>query len=268
MIGFVKRTGDVLRRISGVICFTFVLVLPIGYTTDTTDTASWTVGVHGGYGRVASVLRSCEGEVLDSEGSAYYDVSASLVSPPLPVDHGFWQAGIRGGVWRAPSARFARSSGETSVRLEYLNPFVQMETKYVGLGLGLFLGDIPWEYNDLRRVNPEYITSDHSVPDDVPISAHLRIGNIDDAHFLGSFAECTPIVGGGGILNLGVGYRGSKWRGFSGFSYGFYDSNGFLQQVRFRAARQLDVDLALRIGLGGSEYEGSLGAGLVYNLGK
>lgn len=243
----------------------FMLILPVGYYTDNPDSAYLSIGAQGGVGQFASVLRGCSGEVLESERNPYVDYSGSayLIVPPKtpsPVVLGF-----RYGYWRS---RIARASSDPSPRqrhsFTYYNPNFNLEWQYVGIGVGHVFGHIPFELNDIWAGYPG---DNHS--GELRTSWHLRLGNRNKAHLKVSWGECTPLVSGGGLLNIGLGYNiNYRHPSFIGLSAGFYDSAGFLYQTRFRLDRSWDMQVAARIGQGGDRFEGSIAGGLVYYFGR
>lgn len=252
----------------------FVLVLPVGYYPENPDSTIFIIGVHGGYGQGASVIRDCSGRALHAEGSSYFDVSGSAYITVPPGSRSPFLMGLRGGYWKSKAAyATSHSSGypeyiytygrspEYTISFSYFNPSINYETRYIGMGIGYMSANIPFLFEDLLDRECER-------PDDIPISAHLRLGNLDKLHFATSFAENTPLISGGSFIDIGVGYpSGHYTRMFSGLSVGFYDQIGFVQQIRFKLNRTLDTDITVRLGEAGGVFEGSLSSGLTYRFG-
>lgn len=249
------------------VCASFVLILPFGYYTDSTDTADMALGIHGGTGRVASVLRSCEGEALHSEASTFKDASGSAEIAVPPGMHSPLRVGVRAGYWESmagfairewDSNREYSRSPETKVNFSYVNPNVSIETPYWGLGAGYVFGDVSSSFDDY---GPE--SNSHNIR----LSMHLRLGNIDQGYLAVSYAENTPLISGGGPFDLGFGYRVHRSVYlFTGMSAGFYDGVGFLQQARVGLMRRLSLDVAMRLGGAGGAFEPAISAGLVYSF--
>ena len=237
----------------------FILVLPVGYYPDDPDSSNLSVGVYGGTGQVASVLRSCDGTAIRTEKSSFKDVSGIATWTLNPQDSTHIVIGVRGGYWRASKARFAESrtgpAAEMKLDFEYFNPNLSYEGRKGGIGLGVIFGHVPISFDGLREK--------------ISISGHVRAGNIKKVHFIFSFGENTPLISGGGLFDLGFGYpAGSNMRMFTGLSFGFYDRSGFLQQTRIRINNRIDTDITLRLGGAGGAFEGSLSGGLIYRFGR
>lgn len=237
----------------------FILVLPVGYYPDDPDSSNLSVGVYGGTGQVASVLRSCSGTAIRTEKSSFKDVSGIATWTLNPQEKTRIIIGVRGGYWRASKARFANlgnvSTAEMKLNFEYFNPNLSVERKNVGIGFGVIFGHVPISFDDLYER--------------ISVSGHLRLGNIKKFHFIFSFAENMPLISGGGLFDLGFGYpAGSKMSMFTGLSAGFYDRLGLLQQTRIRINNRVDTDITFRIGKAGDAFEGSLSGGLIYRFGR
>ena len=258
-----RKAAGALPRVAGVL---FLLALPIGYYPESTDSTDLLVGVHGGAGQVMTVLRDCDGNALHTEASSFKDVSGSAYLPVYGKGRDVLVLGLRGGHWTSNAGFAMRTSTgagsstygrtlDTQLSFSYINPNLSLETKLIGLGFGYMFGDAMSDF----------------APDAKPIrySGHVRLGSIRGGYLIASYAEATPLISGGGPLILGVGYPlGRTLRGLSGVSGGFYDRPGFLQQLRFRLDKYLDMDITFRAGFPGGEFEGAVSAGLVFNLGR
>ena len=285
--GFLRR---VLRAVMHTTMICLILVLPFGYYTQSPDTADAAIGIHAGYGSVATVIRDCEGHALHSESSTFQDVSGSAYAIIRRWNNTTCIAGLRGGYWESDAIfatefpedvlGYETSYGATRpyhVSYSYINPNLSLEFKNVGIGLGLMMGRIPASFSDHQPVpapgqTPEEMESNMVLmsqeKDDIPVSAHIRFGSIDGRHFLASFAENLPLASGGGYFDVGLGYPvGKTVRMFTGLSAAFYNQPGFLQQARFRISKGFDGELAVRFGQAGGELEASLSGGLIYRIG-
>lgn len=226
------------------------------------DSTGLAFGVHGGYGQVASVLRNCSGDVLHAEGSSFSDVSGSAYYKALPV-----VIGIKVGYWSS-SAGFARSdaqglfsrSPDRNVNFRYINPSISLENRNVGVGFGYISGNVP-----LRFANFDAQADSFS---QARISAHLRIGNRKKKYVSASFGENTPLISGGGLFVIGLGYpAGNTVQLFSGLSAGFYDRAGFLQRGAIRVSDNVSLDITARLASNGGVSESSISGGLIYHIG-
>ncbi len=280
MLGcMIKAVRSLLRSIPHLVFASFVLVLPVGYYPDDPDSAEFVVGVHEGYGQMASVIRDCSGQALHAEGSSFLDVSGSAYITLPPRNRSPWVLGLRGGYWHSKAAKAeSHTSGypdyivtygrspEHHISFSYLNPNLSYETKYIGLGIGyMFSGNIPFRFE-------EWEPHEHPLhpprPHEVPVSGHLRLGNRERLYFAASFAESTPLVSGGSFLSVGMGYpSGEHTRLSTGLSIGLYDMPGVVQQARFRLSRAFDADVTVRFGQAGGVFEGSLAGGLICRFG-
>lgn len=242
-----------------------VLVLPIGMHTGSSDSLGVAVGVHAGKGQIASVIRDCNGNALHSEVSPYDDVSGSAYLTIPRADNLNFVLGVRGGRWNSTagfatpvgpifSGTYGRTS-DTDVRFSYVNPSLSIEGTKAGLGFGLILGDVPSSFGQGdNRLN---------------YSWHIRLGSMKKGHFIVSMAENEPLISGGGHVDVGIGYpTGKHSHMFTGVNGGFYDRLGFLQQGRFRIIRPLSLDLSVRLGSAGGEFEGGFSGGLVFHIGR
>lgn len=258
----IRAISNILKVSVHIAVVSFVLVLPLGYYPNSPDSSDFSIGLYGGTGQVASVIRDCAGTALRTEASSYKDVSG-LASWRLGTSGGVtYVLGVRGGYWQAPDAQFVTSSTTSSPKLkldfDYWNPHFSLEGSKVGVGIGVIFGQVPSSFD-------AYNNGFH----ELHISAHLRTGKRESAHFIASLAENTPLISGGGFLDFGLGYPVSKKVGmFTGMTFGFYDRPGFLQQARLRMNKRLDADISLRVGGAGDAFEGSAAGGLIYHIGN
>lgn len=240
----------------------FVFLMSFGYMPLDEDSTSLAFGVHGGYGQVASVLRDCSGRVLHAEGSSFSDVSGSAYYKALPV-----VIGIKVGHWSS-SAGFSRSDGQglfsrspdRDVNFTYINPSISIEHRNVGVGLGYISGEVPLNFRSFKVPAESF--------DKVRISAHLRFGNREKGYVAASFGENTPLISGGGLFVIGMGYpAGKSVRLFSGLSVGFYDREGFLQRGAIQVSDNVYLDITARLASSGGVSESSISGGLIYHIG-
>lgn len=252
-----------LRTAPRVFTFSIILLLPFGYAPQEPDSALFEIGVHGGYGQIASILRDCEGNPTSVQTNTFSDVSGAVFFQHPSNSRIKVVYGIRAGYWRS-TARFAgypRDLGD-HVEFFYINPSISLEGTRVGFGLGISFGKVPYSFNNLDEEEPY---------SERLISTHLRLGRVDEAHFVSAFNESEPLVSGGGLWTLGMGYRAGRrtmmFTGMSMLPYDPYDI-GLIHQMRFRLGPSLAGDLAFRGGFAAKQFEGGLSAGLVWRVGR
>lgn len=257
------------RYIFRVMCMSFILVLPIGYYQGDPDSTNLVVGIYGGRGQTASVIRSCSGKAIEKTQNTFTDVSISAHTPIPPKRESPFVLGIRGGYFYSKAHLLSSQLPDYDVFPErivkkiYFNPSLNFEKKYIGVGFGFIFGGMPYRFKS--------IPYDESIEsyDKIAASGHIRIGPPDKFYVIMSVAENSPIVAGGGYFNIGFGFKSHKYLSmFTGISGGFYDRPGVIQQGRFRLSRNLDADITLRMGKAEDIFEGSISGGLVYNFGR
>jgi hypothetical protein len=188
----------------------------------------FTFGGGGGtYGRTIHTERTiflgiddCTGIPLNQNVDAefrfkeeYNDYGGEVDFQVSPTFH----LGVRGG-WVNETAEFWGSTldqavidtlfqdvqfRDSSFTYIYFNPFIAVEKRTAGFGLGfVYSGNRLW--TDETR---EY--EDHDDPVIYP-TGHVRLGRLDQAYFKMSLWESVPIYSGGGMFVLGIGVRPAK----------------------------------------------------------
>ena len=267
-----KKILNRIFHISGLLC---LLILPIGYYGNESDSTQLVLGAYGSSGQVATVVRDCSGHALASEVSAFREASWSAHMIPgrsLPLVFG-----VRGGYYLI-NARFPvqivpgtdgtgpqyASSATVTLKKWYYIPEISLETRNFGLGLGVVLGHVPFSFSD---VSHSYDLDD-AVDGTMPVSGHIRLGDPDKAFFMASLTEGNPILLDG-IFDVGIGYRVSPAvRMFSAFSGLFYDRGGLLQKVNAKIGRHAELYGSFRVGGADGKFEGGASMGLIFILGK
>ena len=236
----------------------FLLVMPLGVQVDPEHPGELTLGVHGGSGQVLSVIRDCAGNPVASERSSYVDVAASVQVSHRSESGSFTVFGVRSGYLHSDARRpmhnylDGTSSYEELITYSYFNPYIAVERRYIGIGIGYLSGEVPTAFGHDSTI---------------PISGHLRLGNYDKTNFLVSLNENLPLASGGGYFNLGINYpAGRRVRLFTGISAGFYDRIGLVQQVSLPLSDRFGLDLNARVGPAAGQFEGGFAAGLRYHL--
>ncbi|MCP4570069.1 MAG: hypothetical protein GY841_21010 [FCB group bacterium] len=225
-----------------------ILILPVGYYQGNEDSSKVHLGLAGGTGQYATVLRSC-GEVTSKETMTYKDVAAGVEYRPdfnEPIVFG-----LRAG-HLSTQTQYNVHSGS---RLDngYINPYFSIEGKYVGFGAGWLRNIGPVLDESLLDLNTDFRKST-----DVP-SGHLRLGKRSGTYFIVSFFEGMPIVSEYGYLMTGVGYGGSsKWDFVGGLSAGFYDGAGIFMSLNRKTSQHGWPGIAVRLGSSEGEFEGGM----------
>ncbi len=256
-----------LKAVSHCTFISFLLVLPVGYYPDSGDSSDVAIGLYGGHGQVASVLRDCSGKVLQSEASKFTDVSGAFYVPVHRNPNSVITFGLKGGYWNAPRAGFAfrdingdyGRTADSSISYSYINPNICLEFRTVGIGIGYLDGVDRFAFENYQSL----------YDDKIPVSGHLRFGYLDNYYFLISLQENLPLASGGGYFDIGIGYgEYESLKSFTGLSFGFYERPGFIQQFRFKTKSHFDFDLSIRLGKGGGKTENAISAGVLFKLGK
>ena len=154
-----------------------------------------------GKGSYARVSRDCSGNVLSVNDIPFEDAGVS-------VDHHFssFRVGAKAGIANN-GARKIFNMAEHSFR--YIDPNVGLNTKSFGLDLGaLFYG-------------PRYRNSTGA---SVFPTGALRLGKSDGTYFSFSLANNLPLMTGGGIVDVGIGFNlgrpnSSLWLGVGALPY-------------------------------------------------
>jgi hypothetical protein len=249
----------------------FILALPIGYYYENPDSTNVIIGVHGGAGQVATIIRGCEGNKLASTQNTYRDFSASVYFPfPLRTSTPLI-IGLRGGSFRSQarsldynySDQTQHEGRPVDLNAWYLNPNFSLEYKIWGLGLGFGLGNMPYAFRDFNLEN-----SDNDIKTFI-MSGHLRLGEIRNGHFIISMAENEPRVSGGDMFNIGIGYpAGKKVMMFTGIGGGFCDKAGLVQQARIDFSKNRSLDIGVRLGKSEGVSENAISGGFICKIGN
>jgi hypothetical protein len=244
----IDRIRVMLHRFVRTFCFGFILVLPFGIYRGNPDSTSASISGNIGTGQYASVIRDCNGPVAAQKSTfTDYALSAHLAIPPR--QNSPFVLGVSWGEWHSKSYRFPIyqsnindgysyvPSQPQSLKFNYFNPSISLETRPAGIGFGFISGRRPLDLSP-----DDYKTA-------IDGSFHFRFGNPRSFYFITSYNENTPLVSGGGYYDVGVVSTNRKLASFYfGFSGGLYDSPGFLYQMQLPLQKHLSVSAALRYG--------------------
>lgn len=176
----------------------FINCYIINLNLDPPDT-SWTeVQVMGGVGSRGMVSRDCEGNILSAASVPFIDAGVS-------IDHNFnsFRAGAKAGVFQSfekvydyRTEYFGYSGSYQEEITYYVNPNIGLNTKYFGLDGGAVFF--------LNKDTSTVLSSSKIVT--LP-SASLRIGNLNSWYFSANFLNSLPLVSGGGVFDMGLGFN-------------------------------------------------------------
>ncbi len=249
------------RGVPRFLSLVLLMALPFGYYPDYPDSSQFEIGFGGGYGQVASVVRSCDGGPIQKDENQFSDISVTGFGRYRISDRTEFDYGAQLGYFRA-TARLADlplDYPDSHLERWYFGPRIAMETKYFGAGLGFVANRVPYtfEYDSDWEKN------------EIGPSFHLRLGSLRGFYFLGSFAENSPLIAGGGYFDAGFGYPlGRRIRMYSALSAGPYDHVGYLQQIDLGLSKTMALNLAIRAGESEQIFEGAAAATLVFRLGS
>ena len=246
---------------------TFVLALPLGFQPTRTDSTALSVGVFGGTGEAVAILRDCSGHSLAQSTVHFRETAFAFGFTQADYDN-VVTVGIRGGRFESDDV-LDPDHLEESRHFDrwYLNPHVAIEGETFGVGFGLIAPGVVAHVRELG--GPDESVARKNSRTQIPLSGHLRVGQRNDVYMQASLAENTPIYSGGGLFNIGLGYRVMNGaRGFTGFSTGFYEQPAMLQQASIDVpSTPIQVQLSTRFGGFGNDPESGGSVGLVYSPG-
>ena len=238
----------------------FILALPVAVEVPTSpDSGSGRGGetritVVGGVGRYALVDRGCEGQVLRTYPVRFREAGGS-------IEHRFSNdlaVGLRGGAAheKVEYHRVATDSVEVVVSerdIAYLNPFVGLEARHVGFGVGWISGDDGFRLEVDGTERPR-----------IP-STHLRIGSLEKTYVKLGLMEGVPLYTGGGYAEIGVGAHPHRlWNVYAGLNGGPFDRGGLGLRLDYRVLPHWAIAGRARLGESGGERQNGVGVGLTY----
>ena len=195
-----KTSKPFLFRTAGIV---FILIpYVLGFSSNPADTSSTTIGLAGGGGSYSVVSRDCSGRVLDIKDHPFSDLGMS-------IDHkiSIVRIGVKAGV-----ASISNSTVDGTLR--YINPTIGIDTRYFGLQAGpLFTDEFGGSFFGEAgfRGGPTYSewngTSFVQHYSTVYPSGSLRLGYLDDWCFTSGLLDNLPLVSGGGLFDVGVGFH-------------------------------------------------------------
>lgn len=217
------------------------------------------VTVLGAAGRYAIIDRGCEGQVLRRHPAHFSEAGAS-------IDHRFANGLVLGA--RAGTVKDHRGyhsttydpttyqNRDTVIVLEssqsYVNPFVAIEEKGVGLGAG-------WVASNREVAQVTDLGGE--------VSFHVRLGRPDRVYFKVSHLDGVPRWTGGNVLEMGFGGRPHPrldfYAGLSGG--GLFDGPGLGIKADVRVAPHWLLATRARLGHSGGAGQNAIAIGLTYS---
>ncbi len=213
----------------------------------------------GGAGHYAIIDRGCEGQVLRTHPARFREAGGSIEHRS---SNGL-TSGVRSGVLREKrESRFVVTDYSVYPYREslavvvsetenvYVNPFVAVEGRRLGIGAGW-----AWARGTLPTLDSKRQPS-----------FHVRIGRLDKAYFKLGYLESVPLYSGGGFADIGFGGHPHRlWDIYMGMSGGPFDGPGLSLKCDYRVRPHWAITGRARLGESGGEAQNGMGLGLTYS---
>jgi hypothetical protein len=246
--------------------FLILLLYPnfVCFTPDSTGTSNTFVDFMLGLGKYADVTYNCQGQATSVTKYSYVDYGVGVTQK---ID--IFNIGMRGGGLSIDDAEYERIRDYpyyqddytiTGYSTIYINPYVGLNTKYFGLNAGvLWFSNSPTYGNKLN----DYLINEG----DVQITSDIRIGNKEAFHYTSQYLSSIPLLSGS-IYDMGFGFGSKESRTLTwvGLSVGPFQNAGLSVKQNIQLTKNFDLLLKGRIGQIESNLEGSISAGVRYNL--
>jgi hypothetical protein len=249
-----------VRRPASLTTFALLVVFPLGIQFgDEDSTSSTSIGVSGGGGHYAALLKNCEGETVEKEKREFGEGE---------VDFSYQK---RFGGRRALRFRLgvgaANFSDVDTPRLGnesdfwFFRPGIRFDFSHLGLGVGLLRTSEPIPSGD-----HDWLWGDDDFSEILPTGT-LWVGSLRTVYVDFSFYHDGPLLSSGAVttgLGAKLGKRVHAWAGIS--DIGPYSAAGFLLRSDVRMTRRLDLGAQLRFGGASGIDETSFNLGLAYRV--
>ena len=260
----IARPGDtaekIMKFITRIASFSFLLILPVGYYTGTKDSAHVTMGGGIGYGNYATLIQGCEGG-QEVHMVGFRDFGGFVAV--RPTIHSPFILGFQGGYLSVEEPPEPISANENypypypKSNHAYVNPNISLELKPIGIGAG-WLRNLGTVF-PRNRWNVQDFDFRHSR--DFP-SGHIRIGPTDSWYGLASFCEGLPVMTQYGTILGGIGYGGLERKTIVfGVCGGLYEHAGLFGCMISKPGRFGGKSISFRIGRNLDTFEGSFSVG-------
>lgn len=240
------RVGRLFQSWRGLIGVAAVAPLAVGPSGDFSDSSATRFAIAAGSGSYAVITRGCEGEVLSGYKRDFHDAAAT-------VQHEFRGPLVLG--VRAQQISGPPNVAGTGLEQVLWNPHVALEWRSFGIGGG---------WVTPNGANQEYSGLDQL--DILPVSAHLRFGDLRRTYLSIQAMEDEPCYSSGGTFVVGIGARASSavhlWFGVGGVTP--YDGVGLLARTDIQVTPGLQASIGGRLGSSEGVSENAIRAGLSY----
>jgi len=244
----------------------FIVLLPVSVeipaSSDSGDVGrggETRVTVMGGAGHYALIDRGCYNEILATHPHEFREVAAE-------AQHRFGGGltlGVRAGSLEDHSQERIldqtvypprESLAIRQVSNRYVSPWVGVEGKSMGAGIGWMNSEVPLG-NQTQNWAGEFVPT-----------FHLRFGSLDRVYFKISYLENLPMYSSGGLVDLGFGLHPFKRSDvyFGLGAGGPFDGFGVALRLEQRIADHLALSARGRLGGSGGESQSGLALGFTY----
>lgn len=171
------------------------LAMPVAIDVPTDSDSSYggitRLRVSGGVGQYAIIARDCEGNVISKRPVGFQNLAGGIEHR---LDRSPVWLGVRGGMLKDK----IEGTGFTYENT-YVNPYVNFDWTYVGLGAGVIARDKPFVRNGDSWLDTSEGGSDYS--------GNVRLGREDRAYVKLQVMESMPLYSDGGYVTVGFGAR-------------------------------------------------------------
>jgi hypothetical protein len=245
------------KRLSSLRAILVTLPLAVAVRVPSTESET-TVSLEGGTGQYVSVIRDCNGSVVESHDHPFEDAAIEVARWSRP-----YRFGLRYGWARTDDRYWSGSGGEPQRRgFYYGQPFFAAESTRYGLMFGAVIGD---------RMFLDYDPDDPGNQDGLYFlpAFRLRLGDPHDLALVASLHDNIAIYSGGGAFDLGVAKQTQRHGLYAGLSGGgLYEGVGLMVRVDRDIAPEATLHLNGRWGTVDSTPEYALGGGVTFRFGQ
>ncbi len=233
------------------------LLLPyiVAFRANPADTSVTTIRFGAGIGSYADVHRDCSGNIVSIEDIPFKDAGVAVDHDAAP-----FRVGAKAGLfsekkqvqeYRYSGGKYVATPMREEIRTSwYVIPNLGLHWKYFGIDAGMLwfpTSDYTGLMSALNTVNPQ---------------GRVRIGNRDSWFFSIGVFDNTPLVSGGGLVDMGLGFCLDKRRSTLWLTIGGGPFDGTMFSVKGDIAISQTWMLNVRASTGGeSETAASVGGG-------
>ena len=230
-------------------------MMPIHISMTSQDSTEANIKIVGGYGQYAEIHRGCSGNVLDKDRVPIQEIGMSVdyktKSPfRLGLNVNYLRTKEEQDFWQYNNYEEQYINIWQSVDILMVNPFINIESKYVALGGGYL-----WANKTIPTIDNKEFGS-----------GYLRIGNIESTYFDVSLFHSVPAFSES-VFKLGLGFNQNPefkwWIGLGGIPQ---DNIGFIFRADIQIQKHFFLDPFFRLGSSEGISEIAFGLGLKYRL--